>query len=421
MVRIERQQFQRMYAQFLPLSQVVEREPSFVGYALVEALWHQLLTGENVLPNDAWDAALYTSVRKTPAYEQMSQQTTRDVFLTTLVAWRCSVAIARWAEQSVKVRDVSRLTATLQEAILQSLEAYVDVERQTVERTAKGVADLLSGLTHTVGNGAQQKVPIVHQLHVAEQLVGSADLMEIAAWAGRFKVVARLTKKSRQIPTILKQGTRNGQAAERLLPIEYLKSEDPDAMLDFMHRFTEGRTTMYDYKKRQKPSKGAFVVCYDESSSMKDLDKQGKGFILAILAIAQKEKRDFVFIPFSGDVGHRDIRVFKKGRYTVDDILAVATSYIGGGTSFQAPLQEAMFQLRTSTKHADLVFITDGTCHIEETFIETFNTFKKRRHVEMLTLIIGRNKHPGLLPNISDDLKHIVHFEDEAGYMAFTL
>lgn len=449
------EQYERMRRQFTQFDDLIADYA--LSESLLQTLWRTLYTGEqtigeNVQPSDH---VLLQQLFQTEAYTRLQENAKGNVLLSTISTWRFSYVIGEWLKKqdealanedvdehecdtesdldysastnSQGVGDDTAGAAQAMQQLFMDAEALaqwqqmLDEQAEELAQVTTNFDELLRGLAPSVGAGDASKVPVTEQIKLAERLVNNPELRNIAEWAGRFKLKARQTRKTKQVRTILKQGMTTGNAAERLLPIEYLKSEAEESKLDFMHRFAEGRTQMYDYKKRSKHSKGAFIVCYDESGSMAELDVQGKGFVLALLAIAKKEKRDFVFIPFSGDVGYSDVKVFKKGKHTVDDMLQVAASYIGGGTNFEAPLREAMIHLQQSAKDGDIVFITDGMCHISDTFIDEFNTLKMKQQFEMLSLIVGYNKHEGLLPEISDDVRKIHHFEDDQGTVAFTL
>ena len=448
-------QYTRIRQQFPKFDELIDTYDYSHFDTLISDLWQALYSGETTLiEENSVNYVLLQQLFHSEAFQKLSGNAKGNLLLATLTTWRFSYVTGEWLKKMTDEQtpaDVDEQTGgseeeldyeassnssgagsdTLSPAELATLfgdaealaawQDMLDEELQEVEEVSSNVDELLRGLAPSVGAGDAGKVPIQEQLALAAELAKNPELQKIAEWAGRFKLKARNARKTKQVRTILKQGMTTGNAAERLLPIEYLKSEAAESKLDFMHRFAEGRTLMYDYKKRTKKGKGAFVVCYDESGSMQELDVEGKGFVLALLAIAKKEKRDFVFIPFSGDVGYSDVKVFKKGRYSVRDMLDVAASYIGGGTNFEAPLREAMQHLEKSAKDGDIVFITDGMCHISDDFIAEFNALKDKKQFEMLSLLVGYNKHEGLLPAVSEMVLKIHDFEDEQGAVAFTL
>ncbi|PAC33984.1 hypothetical protein CEJ87_15240 [Caldifermentibacillus hisashii] len=109
----------------------------------------------------------------------------------------------------------------------------------------------------------------------------------------------------------------------------------------------------------------------DQSGSMKNLDSQAKGFALALMWIAKRQKRDFCYIPFSSS---SEQHIFEKGKISIRDMTRFATNFLGGGTNFQNPLNRALGVINQSRfEKADVIFITDGDDHVGEEFIETFN------------------------------------------------
>ncbi|WP_443258258.1 vWA domain-containing protein [Virgibacillus sp. L01] len=66
-----------------------------------------------------------------------------------------------------------------------------------------------------------------------------------------------------------------------------------------MRKFVEGQTMVYDKKGKETLGKGPIILCLDESGSMRDLESQSKGFALALISYAKKQKRDFALISFS--------------------------------------------------------------------------------------------------------------------------
>jgi len=63
--------------------------------------------------------------------------------------------------------------------------------------------------------------------------------------------------------------------------------------VDFIRRFAEGQTMMFDKKGKDTLGKGANYFSLDQSSSMRKLDTQSKGFALAMMSIAKKQKKEF--------------------------------------------------------------------------------------------------------------------------------
>lgn len=369
------------------LQQLVEKQEQLPQ--LVRDVWCMLYTGKTEFETTS-PLQILSELEEFPLF---LQQAIGDKLITTLATLRFGYLFLRQLEQPED----------------KSLEEAFKKEIQHVLEQVEYVEDLLSSLQQR--KQERQQTPIYDQLALADALEKQSELQQMAEWAKKFKISAKQKRVQTKTASILKGTVTTGQKAERLLPIEYLKSETHEAELDFLVRFSEGRTRMYDYKERTKKEKGALIICYDESSSMQDLDVQGKGFLMALLSMAKQDRRDFVFIPFSGDVDYQQIQHFKKGKYKIPQFLQFAQSYIGGGTNFEKPLQQAVQFMKHSTK-GEVLFITDGVCHIPETVIEQMNAEKTKKQFYLMSLLIGHNKHPGQLAEISDEVLHLIHFQD---------
>lgn len=292
------------------------------------------------------------------------------------------------------------------------------VKDQLITRQSQ-MENLLNDLTAQSLQNA--KLTLQEKLFVASELESNGKLEAIAKWSKYFKLSAKKKRQNRLQKTIVKSNSTYGNKLERMKPTELLRSESPEAALDFVHRLSEGKIAMYDYKQRAKKIKGAIIVCFDESGSMKDLDEQGKGFLVALLALAKQQKRDFVFIPYSGEVDSKEIQVFNKGKYKMKDLLAMLSSYSGGGTNFKAPLNYVVHYMKQSKYGGDVLFMTDGISHLDESFKKKFIFEKAQKKFHMMSILIGRNKHMGDLPDISDEVVKLVDFKNPQHMKIFEL
>ena len=120
---------------------------------------------------------------------------------------------------------------------------------------------------------------------------------------------------------------------------------------------------------------------------MRKLDTQSKGFALALMSIAKKQKRDFALITFSASA---EVKVFQKGKSTTDDLIQLAGNFLGGGTNFYDPLKQSLSLIKESRfKQADIVFVTDGQANLPNEFIEEFSRTKDKKKFECLSVLIG--------------------------------
>ena len=242
-------------------------------------------------------------------------------------------------------------------------------------------------------------------------------MKEIADWAGRFKQIARKKQKSKHSESMERSGVTLGNDIERLLPMELGLYMHPITKNDFLRRFVEGQTMQYEQKGHEVLGKGPIVLCLDQSGSMHKLDTQSKGFTLALMSIARKQRRDFCLILFST---RTQIFKYEKGKIKVSDMVSLARTFLGGGTNFALPLDKAMNVINESRfKQADLVFVTDGEDQVRDSFLEAFNKKKKEKAFNVLSLVIGSSTNT--VEQFSDKVVQVKDFDDDGSFTAFEI
>ncbi|MCF6095077.1 VWA domain-containing protein [Microaerobacter geothermalis] len=258
-------------------------------------------------------------------------------------------------------------------------------------REAKeNVKSLLGGFQAGNGDAELRKVPLRDQLALADVLSSHQKLKKIAEWAGRFKAIARQKQKAKHVETVERNGISIGNSIERLLPMELGYYSNPVTKQDFLRRFAEGQTLQYSPEGKETLGKGPIILCLDQSGSMNRLDEQSKGFALALMMIARKQKRDFALILFSTVT---KTLIYEKGKIKTDDLVELATTFLGGGTHFDKPLLEAVKIIEKSRfKKADIIFVTDGEANLYSKFIENFQHKKKEKQFQVLSIVLGDEK-----------------------------
>ncbi|PIC99086.1 VWA domain-containing protein [Sporosarcina sp. P29] len=320
--------------------------------------------------------------------------------------------VQQLAEATDKLNDQLEFTLeTNGERFLQAIDEAVEESIKVKD----SLISLMGGSSAGKGDAELKKVPLREQLAVADQVAMDPKMQEIAEWAGRFQEVAREKQKTSYVEAIERRGVTIGNEMERLLPIELGLYSNDSTKKDFLRRFAEGNTMQFEQKKRENLGKGPIVFCLDQSGSMKLLDTQSKGFILALLSIAKKQRRDLCVLLFSTTIQKE---VFRKGKITSNELARLARTYLGGGTDFTLSLQGALEVIEDSTfKHADVIFVSDGEDEISESFLTEFNDKKKQREFNVLTLAIG--KDTAVAESFSDRVIHVTDFDDEGSFIAF--
>lgn len=281
------------------------------------------------------------------------------------------------------------------------------------------VKTLLGGTEPGSGEAALQKTPLREQLKLAEKIAANEHLKAIAKWAGRFKEIAKQKQKSMYKDSIERSGVTIGNNIERLLPSELSLYNHEATKLDFLRRFAEGQTMQYDTKAKETLGKGPIILCLDQSGSMIKLDEQSKGFALALMSIAKRQKRDFCYIPFSTKV---ETYRYPKGKITTSEMIQLSEVFLGGGTDFQLPLTQALKVIKESRfKQSDIVFVTDGEARLKSNFLEEFIKIKNDKEFSVLSLVIGNRGLTSTPKQFSNRVVTINDLNDNGSYIAFEI
>ena len=288
---------------------------------------------------------------------------------------------------------------------------------QETKQTKDSLKSLLGGTSAGSGEAELKKVPLRDQITLAEKIASNKQMKEIADWAGRFKQIARKKQKSKHCDSMERSGVTLGNDIERLLPMELGLYTHPITKNDFLRRFVEGQTMMYEQKGQEVLGKGPIVLCLDQSGSMHKLDTQSKGFTLALMSIARKQRRDFCLILFST---RTQTLKYERGKIKSSDMINFAQIFLGGGTNFALPLERAMNVVNESRfKQADVVFVTDGEDRVKTSFLEAFNKNKKEKDFNVLSLVIGSSINT--VEQFSDRVVQVKDFDERGSFTAFEI
>jgi len=315
---------------------------------------------------------------------------------------------------------MTKFDEKLQQMLQNNSHSFSQALAQAMQETKQvkdGLKSLLGGYGSGSGDAELKKIPLRDQLVLAEKMAADKTMKEIAEWAGRFKQIARKKQKIIHRESMERRGVTLGKEIERLLPMEFGLYMHPITKIDFLRRFVEGQTMQYEQKGREVLEKGPIVLCLDQSGSMYQLDTQSKGFILTLMSIARKQRRDFCLILFSTRI---QIHKYKKGEIKGSDIVSLARTFLGGGTNFALPLDQAMNVINESQfKQADLVFVTDGEDTLNDSFLLAFNKKKKEKDFNVLSLVLGSSTK--IVEQFSDKVVQVYDFDDAGSFTAFEI
>lgn len=309
-------------------------------------------------------------------------------------------------------------------------QALKDATQET-RKAKEDLINLLAGGGNGVGagEGEVQKLPLRDQIYLAELLSKNQKMREIAEWAGRFKAIARKKQKNKHVETTDRSGVTLGIDVERLLPSELAAYKNPITKVDFLRRYAEQQTMMYSPEGKESLGKGPIILCLDQSGSMKELDEQSKGFALALMMIAKKQRRDFAIIPFSSATKQQEL-YYEKGKIKPSDLVELASLFLGGGTAFLPPLKKAVniIEKRKRFSKADIIFVTDGdpqdSYGIEDycSVAGEFTKKKKEKSFNVNTVLIGNQVKEQYVKGFSDKIVRASDFNcDNVAEAVFTI
>lgn len=223
---------------------------------------------------------------------------------------------------------------------------------------------------------------------------------EFADLVGKFREMAA---KRYKVSTIDHKesvsGIEFGNDITAILPMERIAYHHPQLRADWERRYLERKLLQYQMTSNHNAGYGPMVVNVDASGSMADTvlvgDKSYKSMDWAIavtmglLYIARKQKRPFVVQFFDSKIIDT-ISIVGNDKDYLAKMMRIATQGPQGGTDFEQPLLSSLkiIERQEKFRDADIVFITDGMCHIHESSIRRITRLKHKLKTEILAVSI---------------------------------
>ncbi|MFE0875322.1 VWA domain-containing protein [Streptomyces smyrnaeus] len=339
-----------------------------------------------------------------------------DAVQQAVVAARAAEAAARQAAQAAAQALAAAAPGLRAGARTAAAQAAGSVREEATLMRAWGVAP-----------GELERMPFDARARLAERLRTS----RLARWAeliGRFRQMAG-GERARKVENATGElvGVTLGNDLSRVIPSELANLGLPELRAVFAVRYAAGELMLYDSQEEQATGKGAVIACVDTSHSMYETGPGGvsreawaKACALALLDQAHQAGRDFVGILFSAA---DKLQVF---RFPADEpadlprVLDFAESFLGGGTSYQAPLTAAGELLEqefddTARRRGDIVMITDDECGVTEEWTRGWNDAKHRLGFRLFGVVVGAPEAAGsdsVLGALCDNLRFIEDLTD---------
>ena len=260
------------------------------------------------------------------------------------------------------------------------------------------------------------------QMELGKRLAGNSKLKKLAHMVGRMRehaLALRRTLFERANAEMYEVGL--GAELSRLLPHELLALRHPLLRRDFARRFVDAELLQYALRAVEEKGRGPMIVCIDGSSSMAgDKEIWSKAVSLTLLDIAQRQRRLFRSICFAAaDMPLQVLDLNRHQRYVAEmhKVFQLAEYFPGGGTDFQKPLAAALECLQKARyKRGDIVFITDGECRVDATWLGEFKRAKEWLGFSLFSVLIDVGSSSlGALKDFSDKITTISQLTSEAG------
>jgi uncharacterized protein with von Willebrand factor type A (vWA) domain len=234
--------------------------------------------------------------------------------------------------------------------------------------------------------GGIQRIPLTEQFRLADLLGRNSTIREIIKMLGRMRLEALSIKRSRishSAPVRRRVETVGIEGIERVLPDELanlaIGQEGEDL---FLKKLLEEDLLAYSYKATAEETHGPILIAVDGSGSMAGLKEiWAKALAIATILQAKNEKRKSHGIIF----GASEKEIFE---IDIDRLEDLATASFRMGTNFGPPLRWAQDKFNEQPR-ADLLFITDGVCNIEDGTKTEFIQAKNRSAAKCYSILIG--------------------------------
>ena len=333
---------------------------------LEDELFARLYSGgsERVAANDnvegelsEWAEKLHTICGELPAFSRLTDECLGDADASATAVEKLMEALGP---------HLQRPPESVQPPLLRrAMVAACDKSSKVIEQqreSAEGLAGVGFGTGTTMG--ARQDGTPARRL--SQRLKRDDRLARIALLAGKFKRIAAAKQKAK-----VRHGADEvsdielGSNLSRILPSELAKLSHPLLRREFLASLLEGKVMQYRLSGTDSLGRGPLVVCLDKSGSMEGQeDIWATAVALALLDVAQRQKRPFALLAFDEQVKRQD--AVEVGGQLPEETLFTSC---GGGTNITGVLARALSVIQDSNgamRKADVVLITDGESETQD-------------------------------------------------------
>ena len=287
----------------------------------------------------------------------------------------------------------------------ESKRRQVEAVGKLVDANAAKSRDDVAGLVSLAVSAAAEKAEEVRNIIGAwsdepgnlERNEANAELLALVRKSQVLRDISRYLGRFREI---FAQGKRNGYSygrgekyalelgrdLSRALTSELAMLASPQTVPLFLRKYQRGQIKQYQRREPIYKGMGDIICCLDESDSTHgDPAAWGKAVALTLLEIAAGSGRSFALIHFSRTESFQT-DLFRPGAYTMADKMRAARTFLGGGTTFQTPMNEALRLMKVEGfENADIVFVTDGECRLPDEYLEQLHSEQTARRFTVIS------------------------------------
>ena len=368
--------------------------------------------------DEKWADSIYDEIQQLPEWKTLRERTKMNADAAAAATVKfCEQFVDKLPKTGKHRQTPSRSGENVYVNKNEGVIELNDLDMSAVRRYARDACEqateeadktneMLAAFGYGTGDGRPQYASPTQKKEAAKMIKGNYHLQRIAELAGRMRRIASEKQKQKTKHGVDELADiKVGDDLARLIPAELGKLAHPLMKLDFQRKFLEKQLLQYELRGREREGRGPLVVCVDESGSMRgERDIWAKAVVMALLQIAQQQKRKFALIHFSGTVSRIDRFESRVGPAELIDAVA---HFTGGGTDFEAPLGDAA-QIICDEKDynkADIVFITDDDCSISDSWLQKFLKDKKEFGFSVISVAIAA--HASVCERFSDQTVYI--------------
>lgn len=296
-----------------------------------------------------------------------------------------------------KLEQLERLNQMVQDNLLGSRKAnqIITEAAQAAFERAREAQDILRAW----GDDTAEETPGGADRKLVEKVRKNTILLQIARYLGRMKEMIRQKRLNGfSYGRGEKYGLELGNSFSRLVSSEFGLLAAPETVPLFIRKYQQKKLKQYARREKICKGRGHKIVCLDQSgSTIGENAAWGKAVAYALLLATQLDKANFALIRFARR-GNFHTDHYISSQVSITQIMEDAQNcgFLGGGTDYETPLTEAIRLMEDNGyRNADIAFITDGVCQLNEGFAQKLKK-KKAALGFHITGILMDQSDPGM-------------------------